>query len=59
MKDKERPYLGMHFKCCNAYCRIYLNREGTAFRGHCPKCAQPVSIKVSSSGSSEKFWSAE
>jgi hypothetical protein len=49
----------MKFECCNAYARIYLNHDGTAFTGHCPKCAKSVTIKVSEHGSKRKFWSTE
>lgn len=54
-----RPYIGMMFKCCNVYTRIYLNRAGTAYTGYCPKCTRKASIKVGKEGSSSRFWSAE
>lgn len=60
MKDKARPYVGMMFKCCRVYSRIYLNRAGTAFVGHCPKCAAKVELKaVAEGGSKSRFWTAE
>ncbi len=59
MKKTPRPYIGMHFKCCNIYTRIYLNQEQTAFTGHCPKCGRPVRIKVAPGGKKAKFWTAE
>ena len=55
----SKPYIGMHFKCCNVYCRIYLNHDGTAFRGNCPKCAQPVRVKAAPGGGKSRFWTAE
>ncbi len=58
-KPPARPYIGMHFKCCHVYARIYLNREGTAFSGRCPKCGTPVLIKAKSGGSRSRFWTAE
>lgn len=55
----KRPYIGMHFKCCNVYVRIYLNTQGTAYVGHCPKCTAKTKIKVSPVGKSDRFWSSE
>lgn len=54
-----RPFIGVHFKCCNVYTRIYLNRLGTAYFGHCPRCTRPLTIKVSKGGSKSRFWTAE
>ncbi len=62
MSDKKpvdkRPYIGMHFKCCNLYSRIYLNKSGTAFVGWCPKCAARTEVKVSADGTKDRFFSA-
>jgi hypothetical protein len=58
-KGKPRPHINMYFKCCNVYAYIYLNHEGTAFAGNCPRCARPVRIKAGRGGSRSKFWTAE
>lgn len=54
----RRPFLGMHFKCCNVYSRVYLNKKGTAFVGWCPKCAARVEVKVSPLGTDARFFTA-
>ena len=54
-----RPYLSIHFKCCNAYLRIYPTADGTAYAGHCPKCARPVRVKIGPGGSSQRVFEAE
>ena len=36
----KKPFIGIHFKCCNIYSRIYLNAKGDAFVGWCPKCTK-------------------
>ena len=48
----------MHFKCCNVYARIYLNKDGTAFVGWCPKCTAKVGVKVSPVGTNARFFAA-
>lgn len=54
-----RPYIGMWFRCCHVYCRIYLNRAGTAFQGFCPKCGAKATVHVAKGGSKSRFWIAE
>jgi len=58
-QETSRPYIGMYFKCCNSYARLYLNRQGSAYFGACPKCARTVRIKASPGGSRSRFWTAE
>ena len=51
-----RPYLGIHFACCDVYARIYVNREGTAYHGNCPRCARRLEILVGPGGTSSRFF---
>jgi len=54
----RRPSVGVHFKCCNVYTQVYLNHTGTAYAGHCPRCACPIEIPVvKEGGSSSRFFS--
>lgn len=53
-----RPFLGVRFVCCDVYARIYVNRELTAYQGHCPKCSRPLVVKISPDGSDERFFEA-
>ncbi len=57
-KKRKRAFIGMHFKCCHVYARIYVNKQQTAFKGHCPKCAAPVEIKISKDGNSTPFFTS-
>jgi hypothetical protein len=59
MPAPPRPYIGLMFRCCNVYTRIYLNKEGTLYAGSCPKCGKHVEIKVGPGGSKSRFWTAE
>lgn len=55
----RRPFLGIHFRCCGVYARIYLNRNSTAYEGRCPKCLRPVRVGIAPHGTSARFFSAE
>lgn len=47
---KPREFLGIHFRCCNVYGRIYKNRTGNAYSGGCPRCGRRVEAKVGDNG---------
>ncbi|MEZ6044627.1 MAG: hypothetical protein R3C11_03400 [Planctomycetaceae bacterium] len=55
-----RPFLGVHLRCCNNYIRIYLNQQGNAYTGWCPRCATPVRVNVvKEGGTAGKFFTAD
>lgn len=45
-----RPSIGVLFKCCNVYTRIYMNHTGTSYAGHCPRCAARIEVPVPKRG---------
>jgi hypothetical protein len=57
-KKEQRKFIGVKFNCCGIYVRIYINKEGTLYEGHCPKCFRPVKFKVGESGTSHRFFEA-
>ncbi|MBN2526715.1 MAG: hypothetical protein JXR76_09995 [Deltaproteobacteria bacterium] len=55
-KDEPKKFLGIMFECCNVYARIYKNKAGTAYVGHCPRCGRGIRIRVGKGGTSNRFF---
>jgi hypothetical protein len=51
-----RPFLSVHFACCNIYLRIYRSPDGQSYQGRCPKCAKPVHFTVGQDGITSRFF---
>jgi hypothetical protein len=51
-----RPFLSIHFACCGVYQRVYRDADGKAYRGRCPRCAQPVTFAVGAGGTSARSF---
>ena len=54
-----RPFIGIMFKCCRVYWRIYQTAAGDAYAGHCPRCAAPIRVAIGKGGSRRRFFSAQ
>ena len=57
-KTERRKFIGVKFNCCGIYVRIYMNKDGTAYTGRCPKCFRPVKFKVGEGGTNHRFFEA-
>jgi hypothetical protein len=53
---RSRRYVGVHFNCCDVYTRIYINRQQTAYVGHCPRCSRRVELKIGPGGTDARFF---
>jgi len=53
-----RPFVGIHFACCDVYARIYINRDASAYLGHCPRCARRVRLAIGPGGTDRRFFTA-
>jgi hypothetical protein len=59
LRSEADRFLGVHFACCEAYSRVYVNRAGTAYVGHCPRCAKRVEFGIGPGGTSSRFFMAQ
>ena len=57
-KKEQRKFIGVKFNCCGVYVRVYINKEGTAYEGRCPKCFRSVKFKVGEGGTDHRFFEA-
>lgn len=57
-RQTGRPFVGIIFRCCGIYSRIYRNREGSAYEGHCPRCGKLVRIQIAPDGVDARFFEA-
>lgn len=53
---RTRPFLNVHFACCNVYLHVYKSADGTAYRGRCPKCGKAVVFNVGEGGTDARFF---
>jgi len=61
--DKEasretRPFVGVTFRCCRVYMRVYPQGIGAQIV-HCPKCGGGLEIEFTADGKPKTFFEAE
>ena len=58
LASRERKFIGITFACCAVYSRVYINRDGTAYEGSCPKCSRCLRLGIDPQGSDSRFFTA-
>jgi hypothetical protein len=58
-RTETTKFIGVHFACCDAYSRVYKNRAGTAYVGHCPRCAKRIEFAIGPGGTTSRFFMAQ
>jgi hypothetical protein len=48
----------VRFACCEIYSRVYVNRDLTAYVGHCPRCSKRIELKIGPGGTDARFFTA-
>ncbi len=54
----SRRFVGVHFKCCDVYTRVYINRDATAYVGYCPRCLKKIELMIDPGGTDARFFEA-
>ncbi len=55
---RERKFLGVQFVSCACYGRLYMNDEGTAYVGRCPRCNTAYQVRIGATGTSQRMFQA-
>lgn len=55
----RRSFIGIHFKCCGVYARVYRSPTQPYYLGRCPRCLRSARVRVGAGGTSARFFEAE
>ena len=51
-------FIGIQYRCCRVYGRLYRSADRAAYQGRCPKCGRRVTVPIGEGGSNTRFFSA-
>lgn len=54
----QRKWLGVWFRCCHVYGRMYLLPGGERYAGTCPRCGSQIGARVGDGGTTRRFFEA-
>lgn len=55
---RGRPFVGIHFTCCDVYTRVYLDSRRDAHIARCPHCLRALFLRTGPNGWRERFFEA-
>jgi len=55
----HRPFLSVHFACCNVYLRLYRAPGAAEYTGRCPRCGKSVKFPVGQGGTHARAFRVE
>ena len=55
----SRPFLSVHFACCNVYLRLYRAAGASEYTGRCPRCGKSVRFPVGEGGTHVRTFRVE
>lgn len=53
-----RPYIGVLFKCCGIYTRVYRRAEQKVYQARCPRCLRAAQVRVGEKGTNARIFEA-
>jgi len=56
--DAAKSWLGIWFRCCHTYGRLYKDAAGRMYVGRCPKCGGEARARVGQGGTNRRLFEA-
>jgi hypothetical protein len=53
-----KAWLGIWYRCCHTYGRLYKDAAGRMYVGRCPKCGAEARARVGSGGTNRRLFEA-
>lgn len=57
-EGSARPWIGIHFECCNVYVRVYRKPGEQQYVGLCPMCGNKATLQVGPGGVNARTFRA-
>ena len=58
-ESDTRPFLSVHFNCCNVYLRVYRDLDKKGYTGRCPRCSRTIYFRIGEGGTDKRSFVVE